>query len=214
MTILLNEIFYSIQGESVHAGRPCVFVRMTGCNLRCTYCDTRYAYKEGTAVEIREIERKIEPYRCRLVEITGGEPLIQKETPELILRLLAAGYETMLETNGTVDLSRVERQCIKIMDIKCPSSGENHKNRPENLFFLDEKDQIKFVLADRKDYEFAKNMLPLIPKTIPGRHLLFSPVHGKLNAGKLAAWILEDHLEARLNLQIHKMVWPDLDRGV
>ncbi len=214
MTFLLNEIFYSIQGESLHAGRPCVFIRLAGCNLRCAYCDTRYAYEGGVSVDIAEIKRQIIKYRCRLVEVTGGEPLIQKETPELISSLLSSGYEVMLETNGTLDVSRIDRRCIKIMDIKCPSSGESEKNLSQNLLYLDKKDQIKLVLADRADYEFANNMLSLIPEIIPGDHVLFSPVHGKLRAEDLAAWMLADHLEARLHLQLHKVIWPDVDRGV
>jgi 7-carboxy-7-deazaguanine synthase len=213
MTFFLNEIFYSIQGESLHAGRPCVFIRLAGCNLRCAYCDTRYAYEDGMPVEIAEIKRQIEPYRCRLVEVTGGEPLIQNETPELILSLLSAGYEVMLETNGTLDVSRIDRRCIKIMDIKCPSSGESEKSLPQNLFYLNEKDQIKLVLGDREDYEFAKNMLSRIPETMPGDHVLFSPVQGKLTARELAEWMLADHLEARLHLQLHKVIWPGVDRG-
>jgi 7-carboxy-7-deazaguanine synthase len=214
MAILLNEIFYSIQGESIHAGRPCILVRLAGCNLRCSYCDTRYAYEGKMLADLGEIEREIEKYQCRLVEVTGGEPLIQNETPELISRLLSGGYEVMVETNGTLDVSRIDRRCIKIMDIKCPSSGESDKNLPENLLYLDEKDQIKFVLGDRKDYEFACDRLSLIPKTLPGHHVLFSPVCGKLSARELAGWMLKDHLEARLHLQIHRVIWPDVDRGV
>jgi 7-carboxy-7-deazaguanine synthase len=214
MTLYVNEIFYSIQGESTHGGRPCIFIRLTGCNLRCRYCDTRYAYEDGHALEILEIERRIEAFRCRLVELTGGEPLIQDQTPELISRLLNNGYEVMLETNGTLDLSRIDRRCIRIMDIKCPSSGESEKFFSKNFLYLDGKDQIKLVIGDRKDYEFAKCRLEEIPTQIPHHHVLFSPIFGRLAPRELAGWMLTDHLSARLNLQLHKVIWPEIDRGV
>jgi 7-carboxy-7-deazaguanine synthase len=154
----VNEIFYSIQGESSYAGLPCVFVRLTGCNLRCSYCDASYAYEEGKDLEIGEIIDRVKSYRCRLVEITGGEPLIQKDTPHLIYALLEKGLEVLLETNGSLDISLVDGRCTKIVDIKCPSSGEDKKNDLGNLKRLSVKDEIKFVIGSREDYLYAQNI--------------------------------------------------------
>jgi len=145
-----NEIFYSIQGESSYTGRPCVFVRLTGCNLRCSYCDTQYAYTEGEELEIDEIVGRVTSYRCPLVEVTGGEPLIQKETPGLIHRLLTKGFETLMETNGSQDISQVDNRCVKIVDIKCPFSGQTSHNDLQNLNRLTDHDEVKFVIADRE----------------------------------------------------------------
>ena len=214
MTILVNEIFYSIQGESIYSGRPCTFVRLTGCNLRCTYCDTRYAYEEGVEMEIAEITRRVAAYNCRLVEITGGEPLLQTETPLLIHRLLENGYEILMETNGSLDISEVDARCVKIVDIKCPSSDVSEKNDLENLKRLNPKDQIKFVIGNRTDYEYAKKTIELNRPDFPEDHILFSPVSGKLPPTDLAEWILEDNLNVRLHLQIQKIIWPDRKKGV
>ena len=207
MTLRVNEVFYSIQGESSYAGRPCVFVRLTGCNLRCSYCDTKYAYEEGIELEIGEIIDRVAFYQCPLVEVTGGEPLMQKETPALIRRFLDEGYEVLLETNGSQDISQVDGRCVKIVDIKCPSSGEADKNDFENLNRLSDKDEIKFVISDREDYEYAKKMLDLLgsnPLTVKALH--FSPVFGKLDPKTLAEWILEDNMDVRLHLQLHKYI--------
>ena len=214
MTILINEIFYSIQGESLYNGLPCVFVRLTGCNLRCSYCDTRYAYEEGMEMELAEILQKVATYCCPLIEITGGEPLLQDDTPLLISELLEKGYEVMMETNGTFDISIVDKRCIKIVDIKCPTSGENDKNDLENLKRLNQKDQVKFVIGSREDYEYAKNITKLISPELPEKNILFSPVFGKIAYAKLARWILEDNLNIRLHLQLHKIIWPDKQRKV
>jgi 7-carboxy-7-deazaguanine synthase len=214
MTLLVNEIFYSIQGESIYSGRPCIFVRLTGCNLRCTYCDTRYAYEEGVEMEIAEITRRVAAYNCSLVEITGGEPLLQTETPLLIVRLLENGYEVLMETNGSVDISKVDARCVKIVDIKCPSSDASEKNDLENLKRLNPKDQIKFVIGNRTDYVYAKKATELNPPDFPEDHILFSPVSGKMPPGNLAEWILEDNLKVRLHLQIQKIIWPDREKGV
>jgi 7-carboxy-7-deazaguanine synthase len=213
MALLVNEIFYSIQGESLNAGRPCVFVRLTGCNLRCRYCDTTYAYEEGENRGIREIIREVEKYGCPLVEVTGGEPLSQPDTPNLIDRLLDAGYETMLETNGSLDISSVDTRCMKILDIKCPSSGESAKNRYENLRLLTASDQVKFVIGDLEDYEFAKKKMGIIPRILCPDHVLFSPVSKTLPLELLAEWILRDNLPVRLHAQLHKMIWPEAIRG-
>jgi 7-carboxy-7-deazaguanine synthase len=214
MTLLVNEIFYSIQGESTYSGRPCIFVRLTGCNLRCTYCDTRYAYEQGAKMEITEIINRIAIHRCRLVEITGGEPLLQSQTPILIHRLLENDYEVMLETNGSLDISRVDGRCVKIVDIKCPTSGESDKNDLENLKRLGSKDQIKFVIGNRSDYEYAKETMHSISPDFPEKQILFSPVSERIPPSQLAEWILEDSLNVRLHLQLHKIIWPDRKRGV
>ncbi|MDX2498339.1 MAG: radical SAM protein [Desulfobacterales bacterium] len=214
MTLLINEIFYSIQGESIYSGRPCSFVRLTGCNLRCTYCDTSYAYEEGVEMEIAEIIRRVAAYNCRLVEITGGEPLLQTETPLLIFRLLENGYEVMMETNGSFDITKVDARCVKIVDIKCPSSDASEKNDLTNLKKLNPIDQIKFVIGNRTDYVYAKKIIELNLPDIPEDHILFSPVSEKLPPADLAEWILEDNLNVRLHLQIQKIIWPDREKGV
>ena len=214
MPLLVNEIFYSIQGESIHSGCPCIFVRLTGCNLRCTYCDTRYAYEEGEKMEISQILRSVDAYQCPLVEITGGEPLLQNETPLLVSKFLEKGYTVMMETNGSLDISQVDRRCIKIVDMKCPSSNESQNNDLENLKRLDSKDQIKFVIRDFEDYRYAKNIIKRQCPDFLGDHILFSPVSGILSPADLAGWILEDNLNVRLHVQLHKIIWPDIKRGV
>lgn len=215
MTLRVKEIFYSIQGESSHAGRPCVFVRLTGCNLRCSYCDTRYAYEGGQELAVEAILERVATYGCLLVEVTGGEPLIQGETPALISRLLAAGYEVLLETNGTRDLGRVDPRCVKIMDIKCPSSGEADRHDPANLDLLSARDEVKFVIGDRADYEYARRILEFCRRRpIKVKAFHFSPVFEKLSPRSLAAWILEDRLDVRLHLQLHKIIWSPDQTGV
>lgn len=211
----MNEIFQSIQGESSYAGRPCVFVRLTGCNLRCAWCDTPYAYEEGDVMELADILDRVENYRCPLVEVTGGEPLLQEETPELIRRLLDKGFRVLLETNGSLDVSSVDPRCVKILDIKCPSSGEAEKNLFKNLDHLMKLDEIKFVIGDREDYDYAREKISLIFQMRPGRNIIhFSPLHGRMEPQTLAEWILEDRLPVKLQLQIHKILWPGERRGV
>ncbi len=214
MSLIVNEIFHSIQGESIYSGRPCVFVRLTGCNLRCSYCDTTYAYDEGVEMNLTDVLKKVDFYNCPFVEITGGEPLLQDETPILISRLLEKGYEVMMETNGSLDINMVDERCIRIVDIKCPSSGESEKNDLENLIRLNPKDQVKFVIGTRADYEYAKEITRLKKPGFPMSHILFSPVYGKMSHDKLAKWILEDRLQVRLHLQAHKIIWPEIQRGV
>ncbi len=215
MSLKINEIFYGIQGESSYTGQPCVFVRLTGCNLRCSYCDTQYAYSEGEEMEIDEIIGRVSSYRCSLVEVTGGEPLIQEDTPNLIHRLLEEGFEVLLETNGSRDISIVDGRCIRIIDIKCPSSGEEKKSNPENLKRLKENDEIKFVIGDRADYEYAKNILDNINLDSPVKNAIhFSNVFGRIHPKTLAQWILEDHLNVRLHIQLHKFIWGSEQRGV
>lgn len=214
MALLVNEIFYSIQGESIYSGRPCIFVRLSGCNLRCTYCDTQYAYEKGEKMEIDHIIRKVSEFKCRWVEVTGGEPLIQSDTPMLVSKLLDNGYVVMMETNGSLDISRVDPRCIKVLDIKCPSSNESKKIDVKNLKKLRSKDQIKFVIGNHEDYTFAKNIISSHCPDFPGNRILFSPVYGKMPPDKLAEWILKDHLNVRLHLQIHKYIWPDKEKGI
>jgi 7-carboxy-7-deazaguanine synthase len=215
VALRVNEIFHSIQGESTFAGQPCVFVRLTGCNLRCSYCDTAYAYEEGSFMDIDEIAEKVKGFGCSLVEVTGGEPLIQDETPGLITTLLEPGYTVLLETNGSRDISVVDPRCVKVMDVKCPSSGEEKKNDLENLYRLNHGDELKFVIADRKDYDFAVDMLTRVPEGKKDKiNVHFSPCYGRIDPLELADWILKDKLNIRLNLQLHKYIWPPDMRGV
>lgn len=208
----VNEIFYSIQGESSFSGIPFVFVRLAGCNLRCTYCDTRYAYEEGEEISIEQIFKKVKKYECRYVEITGGEPLIQGETPFLIDFLIDKDFNVLLETNGTKDISVVSDKATIIMDIKCPSSGESNKIDWDNLERLEPKDEVKFVIAEETDYDWAKGIIAdksLIYKT----KVLLSPVKEKLDPAVLAEWILKDNLKVRFQLQLHKILWPEEKKG-
>ena len=207
MALKVNEIFYSIQGESSHAGRPCIFVRLAGCNLRCSYCDTVYAYDKGAWLEIRDIENKIRAFDCRLVEITGGEPLLQSETPELIKGLLDRGYTVLLETNGSRDIGVIDARCVRIVDVKCPSSGESGNNLLENLEILTPNDEVKFVIGSQEDFEYAKALISSRLSRSNGlKPPLLSPVSGRLNAEILAGWILEGHLDVRLQIQLHKIL--------
>lgn len=214
MALTINEIFHSIQGESLHAGRPCIFIRLTGCNLRCRYCDTRYAFREGRPMEMEAILAQIRSFDCRLVELTGGEPLIQDEATDLITVLLDAGYGVLLETNGSRPIEGVDPRCVRIVDVKCPGSGESERMHWGNLAHLTANDQLKFVIQDRADYEYAVSVTRRKPDLLPWDHLLFSPVRDKLPPRELARWMLADGLEARLHLQLHAIIWPDRDRGV
>jgi 7-carboxy-7-deazaguanine synthase len=214
VALVVNEIFYSIQGESSYSGCPCVFVRLTGCNLRCSYCDTQYAYEDGESLEVPEILERVKAHRCHLVEVTGGEPLIQEETPLLVSRLLQEGFTVLLETNGSLDIGRVDPRCVRVVDIKCPSSGQMDCNDLRNLDRLSDRDELKFVIGARDDYEYAKHVLGRMRYPIGAGRVNFSPVFGGLDSRILAAWILEDHLEVRLNLQLHKIIWGSEQRGV
>ena len=208
----LNEIFFSIQGESTQAGRPCIFIRLTGCKLRCTYCDTQYAYFEGDDVTEDEIIRRIKEFPCQLVELTGGEPLEQKEAPALLRRLLAEGYEVMLETDGVEDLSVVPEGVRIIMDVKTPGSKMANPKSAKNLAFLKPSDEIKFVICDERDYIFAKDFIS--KHALVGKHtLLMSPVMPENKIAWLPERILRDGLPVRFQVQMHKVVWGD-QRGV
>ena len=213
MNLKVNEIFYSIQGESLYAGLPCTFVRLSGCNLRCTYCDTKYAYEKGTQISITDIMEQVAAYHCRLVEITGGEPLCQEQTPDLISTLIENNYTVLLETNGSMDIRSIDPRCIRIIDIKCPGSGENEKNNLNNLNHLSAHDQLKFVITDENDYVFAKNILATTwPQSCP-IPVLFSPANNILEPAVLADWILKDGLDVRLHIQLHKIIWPEAEKG-
>ncbi len=206
MTLKVNEIFYSLQGESLYTGLACAFVRLTGCNLRCAWCDTRYAYEGGKDMALAEIIDKIASFGCPLVEITGGEPLLQERTPELARELIGRGYHVLVETNGTFDISGLPEPCVKIVDIKCPASGESGKHRRDILEHLTGRDQMKFVIADKNDYHFAKDFARGVRK-IPAGNILFSPANDILSPASLAKWMLTDRLEARLHLQLHRIIW-------
>ncbi len=211
--LTVNEIFHSIQGESTRAGDPCVFVRLTACDLRCTWCDTPYAFHEGRKMSVDEVVDAVEAYRCPLVEITGGEPLLQDEVYPLMDRLLKSGHSVMLETGGHRPIDRVPREVIKVVDVKCPGSGEADKNCWGNLDALAPHDEVKFVIADRADYEFARDVVLTRLQSHRGP-VLFSPVHGTLDPKMLSEWVLADRLPVRVQLQLHKFIWHPSTRGV
>ena len=209
----LNEIFYSIQGEGTRAGLPCVFVRLTYCNLRCTYCDTEYSFYEGTDWEISQVIDKVRDYNCNLVEITGGEPLIQAEVHPLMTQLCDLGYTVMIETGGSLDISPIDPRVTIIMDLKTPSSKMAKKNRYENIPLLKSTDEVKFVIGSREDYEWSKEQLEIY--NLPNRcNVLFSPVFGKIEPIEIAQWILHDNLSVRFQLQLHKFIWEPDTKGV
>jgi len=212
--LTVNEIFHSIQGESTRAGMPCVFVRLTGCNLRCEWCDTAYAFHEGQKMSIDEIAEQVDSHGCDLVEITGGEPLLQEGVHALIADLLDRGKTVMIETSGASDISALDRRAIKIMDLKCPGSGECDRNLWSNLEHLGARDEVKFVVANRGDYEWSRDVIRRYRLNEHVRAVLISPAFGLIEPLELASWILEDRLSARLQLQIHKYVWPPDTRGV
>jgi 7-carboxy-7-deazaguanine synthase len=212
--LTINEIFCSIQGESSYAGLPCVFVRLTGCDLRCAWCDTAYAFTEGRKRSSEDVLAAVEAYDCGLVEITGGEPLLQEDVYPLMAALLARGKTVLVETGGHLSVDRVPAGVIKIIDVKCPASGESDRMHWPNLDRLTARDEVKFVVQDRRDYEFARQV---IRERDLGRRcaaVLLSPVHGVLAAQTLAEWMLADALPGRLQLQVHKFIWEPGTRGV
>ena len=209
----VNEIFYSIQGESTRAGLPCVLVRLTGCQMRCSWCDSTYSFYEGSWMSVGEVLDAVAAFGCPLVEVTGGEPLLQPGTPPLLAALCNAGYEVLLETGGGLDVGTVDPRVRRIVDVKCPGSGEAENNRWANLDLLTARDEVKFVLAGEDDYRWAREVVE--------RHRLaercpvhFSPVHGELEPADLAAWVLRDRLPVRVALQLHKLLWGASTRGV
>lgn len=212
--LTVNEIFYSIQGESTRAGRPCVFVRLTACDLRCTWCDTPYAFHEGRKMSVDEVVAAVEAHGCPLVEITGGEPLLQEDVYPLMDGLLARGLTVMLETGGHRSIARVPAAVLKVVDVKCPGSGEAARNDLGNLDRLAPHDEVKFVVKDRADYVFARDVIARYDLPRRAAAVLLSPVHGELDPKMLAEWMLADHLPARLQLQLHKYIWSPTTRGV
>jgi 7-carboxy-7-deazaguanine synthase len=212
--LTITEIFHSIQGESTRAGLPCVFVRLTACDLRCSWCDTPYAFHEGGKRSLDEVIAEVDRYGCPTVEITGGEPLLQAEVYPLMERLLAQGKTVLIETGGHRSIERVPRAVIKIVDVKCPGSGEAHRNDWENLNRLAAHDEVKFVIKDRADYDYAADVIARHDLARRCAAVLLSPVHGVLDPKELAGWMLTDRLPARLQLQLHKFIWSPTQRGV
>lgn len=211
--IKVNEIFFSIQGEGTRAGLPCIFIRLTGCNLRCSYCDTEYAFYEGKEYLIDEIIALIGQYKCSLVEVTGGEPLMQGEVSELMTRLADLGYEVLLETGGSLPIEGIDPRVRIIMDLKCPSSGMVKKNKYENISHLKAIDELKFVIGSREDYDWTKEIISKydLEKILT---ILISPVFGKIEPVEIVNWILEDNLNVRFQMQMHKFIWHPDTRGV
>jgi 7-carboxy-7-deazaguanine synthase len=212
--LTVNEIFHSIQGESTHSGRPCVFVRLTACDLRCSWCDTPYAFHEGSKMTVEDVVSRVRDYGCEVVEVTGGEPLLQKDVYPLMQRLLQEGQTVMLETGGHISVDAVPQGVIRVIDVKCPASGESAKVHWANLERLRASDEVKFVIQDRADYEFARDVVARYGLAANTAAVLFSPVHGVLHARPLAEWILADRLPVRLQLQAHKYIWDPQTRGV
>ncbi len=212
--LTINEIFHSIQGESTHAGRPCVFVRLTACDLRCRWCDTPYAFHEGRKMTVDEVVADVESRGCPVVEVTGGEPLLQPDVYPLMQRLLDAGKTVLIETGGHRSIAQVPPGVIRIVDVKCPGSGESEKNNWSNFAHLSATDEVKFVIADRADYDFARDVLRREQLDGKVAAVLFSPVHGELDPKQLAEWVIADRLPVRVQLQVHKYIWSPTTRGV
>ncbi len=212
--LTINEIFHSIQGESTYAGAPCVFVRLTACDLRCSWCDTAYAFHEGRKRSVDDVLAEVESFGCDLVEVTGGEPLLQADVYALMDRLLTSGRTVLLETGGHISTERVPAGVVTILDVKCPGSGEAGKTHWPNLDRLAPATQVKFVVRDRADYEYARDVLRRHDLAVRADAVLFSPAHDVLEPHRLAGWILEDRLPVRLQLQVHKFIWGADVRGV
>jgi 7-carboxy-7-deazaguanine synthase len=212
--LTINEIFYSVQGESSYAGRPCVFVRLTACDLRCSWCDTAYAFHEGAKRSLDSVLAEVDSYRCPLVEVTGGEPLLQADVYPLMESLLARGRTVLLETGGHRSTARVPAGVVTILDVKCPGSGESEKNDWSNLERLQPHDEVKFVITDRTDYEYAREIAARHDLAGRAAAIHFSPVHGVMDARTLSEWVLADNLPVRVQLQLHKYIWDPATRGV
>ena len=208
----ITEIFHSIQGESSHVGRPCVFVRLTGCNLRCVWCDSEYTFTGGAKISVEDVLEQVASFECNLVEVTGGEPLAQRECLDLVSALCERGYEVLIETSGSLDITPVDRRARMILDVKCPGSGEGDKNLWSNLDNLRPHDELKFVILDRGDYEFARDLVR--ERKLDRWTVLFSPVWGALELKQLAEWMLADRVPARLQTQLHKHIWGADVHGV
>ena len=208
-TLVVNEIFFSLQGETSRSGLPTTFIRLTGCPLRCNYCDTQYAFHSGKKLSIHEIMDRVSANRSRHITVTGGEPLAQQSCLHLLHHLCNEGYEVSLETSGAMDISEVDKRVVKIIDIKTPGSGESEKNRFQNLDSLSHSDEVKFVICSGEDYEWSKKLL--FEKKLHERcEILFSPSHDEMDVTQLADWILRDQLPVRLQIQLHKYLWGDV----
>lgn len=210
----INEIFFSIQGEGTKAGLPCVFIRLTFCNLRCVYCDTEYAFYEGKDMSIDDIIMQVESYNCRLIEVTGGEPLMQEGVHGLMTKLCDKGYDVMIETGGSLPIENIDKRVKIIMDLKTPYSKMEKKNRYENIPHLKPIDEVKFVVGSREDYEWSKDIIAKYDLTKKVEQVLISPVFGAVENIDLAKWILDDNLNVRFQLQMHKYIWHPEERGV
>jgi 7-carboxy-7-deazaguanine synthase len=213
-TLTINEIYYSIQGESTWAGQPCVFVRLTACDLRCNYCDTEYAFYEGKKRTLKEILDTVAEFRCPLVEITGGEPLLQKNVLPLMSMLCDANHTVLLETSGAHDISNVDPRVHRIMDLKTPGSGEGHRNLWSNIDHLTLRDEVKLVMGSREDYEWSRDKVERYDLSRRCHAVLFSPIFGRIDPRHIVDWILEDKLNVRFQLQMHKFIWSPTQRGV
>lgn len=213
-TLTINEIYFSVQGESTWAGLPCVFVRLTFCDLRCTYCDTEYAFYEGKKQTLGEIVDFVRHYDCRLVEVTGGEPLLQKNVLPLMTLLADDGCTVLLETSGAHDISKVDPRVHRIMDLKTPGSGEVESNLFTNIEHLTQRDEVKFVIGSREDYEWSRARMHEHRLAQRCRAVLFSPIFGRIDPRQIVEWILEDKLPVRFQLQMHKFIWTPTQRGV
>jgi 7-carboxy-7-deazaguanine synthase len=214
LKLTVNEIYESIQGESTWAGERCVFVRLTFCDLRCSYCDTEYAFYGGNKQTLAEIGAAVRAFECALVEITGGEPLLQKNVLPLMSMLCDSGHTVLLETSGAHDISAVDPRVHRIMDLKTPGSGEVDRNRFENIEHLTQRDEVKFVVGSREDYEWSREQLRMHKLAQRCRAVLFSPIFGRIDPQQIVEWILADKLPARFQLQMHKFIWPPTQRGV
>jgi len=213
MKLMINEIYHSIQGESSYSGRPCIFIRLTYCNLRCSYCDSEHTFYEGEELTIEEILEKIKEYPCNLVEVTGGEPLFQKNCIILLQKLVENKYEVLLETSGSLSIESVPKEVINIIDFKCPSSKMVKKNLWENINYLKKDDEIKFVIADKEDYVWAKNKISEYELTKKS-NILMSPAYNEIESKKIVDWILRDNLNVRFQIQLHKEIWDPDKKGV
>ena len=213
MSLKINEIYHSIQGESSYSGLPCVFVRLTYCNLRCSYCDTEYAFYEGKDMSIKQIIKKINSYKCNLVEITGGEPLLQKNCIKLINELEKNNKKVLIETGGSLSIQNISKKTHIILDLKCPSSNMENKNLWTNLDYIKKTDEIKFVVGNKADYEWTKNIIKKYDLENKC-HLLISPVYDKIDNEKIINWILKDNLKIRFQIQLHKEIWDKDKKGV
>ena len=212
--LTLNEIFYSVQGESSYAGQRCVFVRLTACDLRCSWCDTPYAFFEGRKHELGDVVARVDAYDCPLVEVTGGEPLLQEEVYPLMQELLNRGKTVLLETGGHRSTERVPADVVTILDVKCPGSGEDAKMHWENLERLRPRDEVKFVIGSREDYEWSRTQLRDHRLADRCRAVLFSPIFGRIDPREIVEWVLADKLPVRFQLQMHKFIWTPTQRGV